>query len=88
MILYSGLSAVALFGVILLFRARDDFFWPVAVHLLIFPLVYYLAGTGFHYRLPIDPVIVLLAAVALTKLGRVWLPGAWSLGEAKAAVTE
>ena len=73
MILYSGLSALALWGMVFFFRTGDDSRWLVAVHVLIFPLVYYVAHTGFNYRLPIDPVVVLLAAVPLAQLGRVGL---------------
>lgn len=66
--LFTGLSALALWGLLALIAGRSDARWPIACHLLVFPLVYYVAGTGFQYRLPIDPLLLLLAALPLVPL--------------------
>jgi hypothetical protein len=64
-ILFTGLSGLALWGLLALIARRDDARWPIACPLLVFPVVYYVAGSGLQYRLPIDPVVILLAAVPL-----------------------
>jgi hypothetical protein len=79
MISYAALSLLTLSGLIILFRRKSDIRWPVAVHPLIFPVVYYITHTAFEYRLPIDPVVVVLAAVALGVLARGLVPKRFSL---------
>jgi len=70
MILYSSLSLLGLFGLFVLFRAKSEYRWLLVVHPLVFPAVYYITHTGPHYRLPIEPVLVVLAALALASLAR------------------
>ena len=70
LLLYSGLSLLGLFGLFVFFRAKSEHRWLLAVHPLVFPVVYYITHTGPNYRLPIDPVLVVLAAVALASLAR------------------
>jgi hypothetical protein len=67
-VLYSGLSVLTLIGGVYLFRTRSEFRWLLAIHHIVFPVVYYM---GPHYRLPIDPVLIVLAAVALARLAGV-----------------
>jgi 4-amino-4-deoxy-L-arabinose transferase-like glycosyltransferase len=49
-------------GVILLFAQRNAFALPVAAFPLIFPWAYYLTLSLPRYRLPIDPILMLLTA--------------------------
>jgi len=58
----------ALLGVITLIRRRSPFWFPAAIFPLVFPWAYYLSLVLPRYRLPIDPVIVLLTAIALESL--------------------
>lgn len=75
LVLYSGFSLLALGGILLLLREKSEFSWLLAAHPLAFPLVYYLTHTSYAYRLPIDPVLVILASVALAGLCRMsWRP--------------
>ena len=69
-ILFTGLSALALWGLLVMIRKRQEARWLIASHVLLFPMVYYIAGASFQYRLPIDPVVVLLAAGVLAQLGQ------------------
>jgi hypothetical protein len=55
----------ALCGIIILVRRRIPAWFPAAVFPLIFPWAYYLSLVLPRYRLPIDPVVLLLTAVAL-----------------------
>ena len=52
-------------GFILLFAQRNTFAFPIAVFPLIFPWAYYLTLSLPRYRLPIDPVLMLLTAYAI-----------------------
>ncbi len=58
----------ALLGIITLIRRRSPFWFPAAIFPLIFPWAYYLSLVLPRYRLPIDPVVMLLAAVAFEGL--------------------
>jgi 4-amino-4-deoxy-L-arabinose transferase-like glycosyltransferase len=58
----SGLGA--LFGIGVLVRRRSPYTLPSAAFPVIFPLLYYLTHTSLRYRHPIDPVVLLLTAVA------------------------
>jgi 4-amino-4-deoxy-L-arabinose transferase-like glycosyltransferase len=61
--LAAAIGAVA--GIVILYRRRDALIWPLAMFPLIFPLPYYLTVALPRYRLPIDPVLLLLTAFAL-----------------------
>jgi hypothetical protein len=54
----------ALFGIIVLWRGRSPFLFPLAAFPVVFPLLYYLTHTSLRYRHPIDPVLLLLLAIA------------------------
>lgn len=49
---------------ILLFR-RSPFVVPLGVFILVVPLVYYITHASLRYRHPIDPVVMLLTALAI-----------------------
>jgi len=53
-----------LLGLIRLFAQRSPYVFPLASFPLIFPLAFYLAHTSLRHRHPIDPVILLLVAIA------------------------
>jgi hypothetical protein len=52
-------------GAILLFVQRNAYAFPCAAFPAIFPWAYYLTLALPRYRLPIDPILMLLAAVAI-----------------------
>ncbi len=58
----------ALLGIITLIRRGSPFWFPAAIFPLVFPWAYYLSLVLPRYRLPIDPVILLLTAIALESL--------------------
>ena len=59
---FSGIGA--LLGIAVLIRRRSAYALPLAVFPLIFPFLYYITHTSLRYRHPIDPVVLLLAAIA------------------------
>ena len=54
----------ALVGIVLLLSRRSMFAFPLAMFPLVFPCVYYLSVAQPRYRLPIDPIVLLLTAIA------------------------
>jgi 4-amino-4-deoxy-L-arabinose transferase-like glycosyltransferase len=61
--LLAALGAAA--GIVILFRRRNAYALPVAVFPLIFPWAFYLTLAMPRYRLPIDPMVMILLAVTL-----------------------
>lgn len=58
-------SAVgALAGMVVLFVRRSGYALPMAVFPLVFPVLYYVTHTSLRYRHPIDPMVLLLTAIA------------------------
>jgi hypothetical protein len=57
-------------GLITIWRQRHEYFWLLAPFPAIFPLVYYIAVSNDFHRFPIDPVLAVIAAFAVTA----WLP--------------
>jgi hypothetical protein len=57
-----GIPIAALAGLIALARRRNENAFPVAVYPLIFPVTYYFTLVQPRYRLPVDPVLMILAA--------------------------
>lgn len=53
-------------GIILLYRTRNPYAFPLAAAPILFPIIYYITHTSLRYRHPLDPVLMLLTAVALT----------------------
>ena len=60
---FSGVGALA--GVVVLVWRRNPFAFPLAVYPLVFPLVYYVTHTSLRYRHPLDPIVLLLTAIAV-----------------------
>ena len=52
-------------GIVVLWRQRSAYLFPIAVFPVIFPWAYYLTLVVPRYRLPLDPAVMLLTAVAL-----------------------
>jgi 4-amino-4-deoxy-L-arabinose transferase-like glycosyltransferase len=57
-------------GIVILFRRRSQFAIPVAAFPLIYPWAYYLTLALPRYRLPIDPIVMLLLAISIQRLTR------------------
>jgi 4-amino-4-deoxy-L-arabinose transferase-like glycosyltransferase len=70
--LLAALAAAA--AIVVLFRRRSEYAFPLAVFPLVFPWAYYLTLAYPRYRFPIDPVVILLAAIALLTLFRGKIP--------------
>ena len=64
------LLVMSLVGLIAIRRKRREYFWLLASFPAIFPLLYYITSSGQHYRVPIDPVLAVIAAFAMAA----WLP--------------
>jgi hypothetical protein len=65
-LLSSFLSAAAgVLGMAALWRKRVAVAFPVVVYPVVFPSLYYVTHADLRYRHPIDPVVLLLAAVAV-----------------------
>src|SRR6202795_452512 len=60
--LLSGIGALA--GIAVLLRSQSDFTFPLAAYPVVFPFLYYITHTSLRYRHPIDPVVLLLTAIA------------------------
>jgi hypothetical protein len=57
-------------GIIILFRERSPFAVPVAIFPLIYPWAYYLTLALPRYRLPIDPIVILLLAISIQRVAQ------------------
>src|SRR5271154_7309069 len=57
-------------GIIILIRERSPFSMPIAAFPLIYPWAYYLTLALPRYRLPIDPIVMLLLAISIQRLAR------------------
>ena len=68
-------------GVIILFRERSPFAIPIAAFPVIYPWAYYLTLALPRYRLPVDPIVVLLLAISMQRMGQ-------KLAPAKSPATE
>jgi hypothetical protein len=65
LLLGSFLTSVgALLGVSVLFFRRNEYAFPLAAFPVAFPLLYYLMHASLRYRHPIDPIVLLLTAIA------------------------
>ena len=63
----SSFSILTLVGLRRVFRMKNPVAWLYVIVLTFFPLLYYVTTSHLRFRHPIDPQIVLLAAIALTK---------------------
>jgi Dolichyl-phosphate-mannose-protein mannosyltransferase len=59
----SGIGALA--GIVVLVRQRSEYTIPLGAYPVVFPFLYYITHTSLRYRHPIDPVVLLLTAIAL-----------------------
>jgi hypothetical protein len=59
---------VGLLGIAVLIRKRSTYAFPAAAYLAVFPWVYYVTHPNLRYRHPIDPVVLLLVAIAVGSL--------------------
>jgi hypothetical protein len=55
-------------GIVVLFLRRNRFAIPIAFVPILFPLVYYATHSTLRYRHPIEPILLLLAAIAIVFL--------------------
>ena len=55
----------AFLGVIVLLATKNSYALPVVAIPILFPLLYYVTHTSLRYRHPIDPVVLLLAAIGV-----------------------
>ena len=64
-IISNALAALgALCGLLALLRSRNIYAFPLAAVPIVYPLIYYVTHTSLRYRHPIDPVLLLLVAIA------------------------
>ena len=76
-------------GAALMIRRRSAYAFPVVVFPVVFPLVFYVTQALFRYRHPIDPVILLLTAIAIQEFMRfVFSTGGPSMIAGSAAKSE
>jgi hypothetical protein len=50
---------------VILWRARNRYVFPAAVFVVVVPLVYYVTHASLRYRHPIDPIVLILTAIAV-----------------------
>jgi hypothetical protein len=58
----------ALLGIVALLWRRSPYSFPLTAYPIVFPCLYYITHTNLRYRHPIDPVVLLLVAVAVGSL--------------------
>jgi hypothetical protein len=71
--LLAGICALA--GIIVLWRKKSLYAFPVSVFPVVYPFAEYLAQALLRYRHPIDPIVMLLTAIAIAELWRSLAPG-------------
>jgi 4-amino-4-deoxy-L-arabinose transferase-like glycosyltransferase len=69
--IYFVLNAILIWfswgGAVSAFRANNPEVLPYVFALLVYPLVYYLAGTLVRYRFPLEPILIILAAYGIAR---------------------
>ena len=65
-----ALLVMSLTGLVTIWRKRREYFWLLAALPVIFPLLYYATLAYEFHRFPIDPILAIIAAFAVTA----WLP--------------
>ena len=63
-------ASAALCGIVLLFRSRNIYAFPLAAGPIVFPFAYYLTLALPRYRHPIDPTLMLLTAIAIADIAK------------------
>jgi 4-amino-4-deoxy-L-arabinose transferase-like glycosyltransferase len=61
-------AAGAALGIVLLYRSHSPYAFPIAIVPIVYPLISYVSVASPRYRHPIDPAILLLAAVSVMSL--------------------
>ena len=73
LLLFNLLAALgALGGIVALIHERNQYAFPAVIFPIVYPLAAYLTLASARYRLPIDPAVLLLTAVAIKKWGPPW----------------
>ena len=73
LLLFNVLAAIgALAGIVALMRERSPYAFPTTIFPIVYPLAAYLTLASARYRLPIDPAVLLLTAIAAKKWGPPW----------------
>jgi 4-amino-4-deoxy-L-arabinose transferase-like glycosyltransferase len=76
----------AFLGIVVLLATKNDYGLPIVAIPLIFPMLYYVTHTSLRYRHPIDPIVLLLAAIGVHGMWR-WCARKFSkAGAAEASV--
>jgi hypothetical protein len=57
-----------LLGIAALLWRRSPFTFPLAAYPVVYPWLYYITHSNLRYRHPIDPIVLLLVAVAIGSL--------------------
>jgi 4-amino-4-deoxy-L-arabinose transferase-like glycosyltransferase len=52
-------------GILALLRSRSVYAFPLAAGPIVYPVIYYVTHTSLRYRHPIDPIVLLLLAIAV-----------------------
>jgi Dolichyl-phosphate-mannose-protein mannosyltransferase len=68
----------AIAGVVILFGNRNFYAFPLAAFIAVVPAIYYVTHTSLRYKHPIDPIVLVLTAVAL---GTIFKKGEMSWGK-------
>lgn len=72
--LCSAFSLLSLAGLLLALRNHGMDSLPLAICLIVFPIPYYITNTTLRYRHPIDPLMAIFAAYALSRLWAALFP--------------
>ena len=73
LLLFNVLAAIgALAGMVALTGDRSHYAFPTMIPPIVYPLAAYLTLASARYRLPIDPVVLVLTAAAIKKWGPPW----------------
>jgi hypothetical protein len=66
LLICNTLAAIGgLLGLVILIWKRNPYAFPAAAYLFVFPWLYYITHPNLRYRHPIDPIVLLLCAVAI-----------------------
>jgi len=75
----------ALLGIAVLYRRRSAFVFPAAAFPVVFPCLYYITHASLRYRHAIDPVVLLLTAIASNAVFRLLAGRSRRMSNAKPA---
>jgi hypothetical protein len=72
--LCSAFSVITFTGILLAWREQGLESVPLALSVLLFPVPYYITHTALRYRHPIDPLMTIFAAYAVSRMWRLGMP--------------